>query len=177
MTFKLPVGLMAAAAILPALSACQKPAGTVDLAKEAAAVNAQVDAFNAAAKAKDPVKAVALDAADIRGYGGGPDVNGPDEDLKATKAMMADPAYSFAVKPDHTEVAKSGDLAFQTGSFEAAGTNPQTKAVEHATGHFVAVFRKDEAGVWKLAAVSSASAAPPMAAPADAKPAAAPMKK
>jgi len=172
MTVKLPVGLLAAAAMLPALSACQKPAATVDETKETAAISAQIDAFNAAAKAKDAVKAVAIDASDVRGYGGGPDINGPDEDLKATKAMMADPAYSFAVKPEHTEVAKSGELAFQTGTFEAAGTNPQTKAVEHATGHFVAVWRKDAGGAWKLAAVSSAS--PPPAAP---MPAAATEKK
>jgi ketosteroid isomerase-like protein len=177
MTIKLPVGLLAAAAMLPALSACQQPAATVDVAKETAAINAQIDAFNAAAKAKDATKAVAIDATDMRGYGGGPDVAGPDEDLKVTKAMMADPAYGFAVKPDHTEVAKSGELAFQTGSFEAAYTNPQTKAVEHAPGHFVAVWRKDAAGAWKLAAVSSANAPPAAAAMPDAKPPAAPAKK
>ena len=107
MTIKLSVGLLAAAAMLPALSACQQPAATVDVAKEAAAVNAEVDAFNAAAKAKDAVKAVALDATDVRGYGGGPDITSPDQDLKVTKEMMADPAYSFVVKPDHTEVARS----------------------------------------------------------------------
>jgi len=166
MTIKLPVGLLAAAALLPALSACEKPAATVDTAKEAAALNAQVDAFNAAAKAKDADKMVSLDAADVKGYGGGPDVNGRDEDLKATKAMVADPAYSFAVKADHTEVAKSGELAFQTGTFEAAGTDPKTKAVDHESGHFVAVFRKDADGTWKLAAVSSAPNSPAGAMPA-----------
>jgi len=175
MTIKLPVGLLAAAALAPALGACQQPAATVDTAKEAAALNAQVDAFNAAAKAKDADKMVALDAADVKGYGGGPDINGRDEDLKATKAQLADPAYSFAVKPDHTEVAKSGELAFQTGTFEAAGTSPTTKAVEHVAGHFVAVFRKDADGTWKLAAVSSSpNSSMPAAAPApaaEAKPA------
>jgi len=175
MTIKLPVGLLAAAALLPALSACEKPAATVDTAKETAALQAQLDAFNAAAKAKDADKMVALDAADVKGYGGGPDINGRDEDLKATKAMLADPAYSFAVKAEHTEIAKSGDLAVQTGTFEAAGTSPTTKAVEHVTGHFVAAFRKDADGTWKLAAVSSSpTSAMPAAAPApapDAKPA------
>jgi len=173
MTIKLPIGLLAAAAMLPALSACEKPAATVDTAKETAALQAQLDAFNAAAKAKDAEKMVALDATDVKGYGGGPDINGRDEDLKVTKAMLADPAYSFAVKAEHTEIAKSGDLAVQTGSFEGAGTNPTTKAVEHATGHYVAAFRKDADGTWKLAAVSSsptpAAGAMPAAAPADAK--------
>ena len=175
------IGLIAAVALLPALAACQKPAAAVDPAKEEAAINAQNDALNAAIKAKDPDKIVAMDAADIRAYGGGgPDVNSKDEDLKNTKAAVADPAYGGVIKAEHTEVAKSGDIAFQTGTWEFSGTNPKTKAVEKLSGHWVAGYRKDADGTWKLAAVSAANpppAAPAAAAPADAKPAAEPAKK
>lgn len=145
------------------LGACQKPTAAVDTAKEAQAIQAQVDLFNAAMKAGDVEKAISIDAPDIRGYGGGgPDITSATADLAATKAAMRDPAYAFAVKPEHTEVAKSGDIAVQTGTYEASSTNPQTKAVEHAAGHWVAAWRKDDQGRWKLAAVSTAS--PPSAA-------------
>jgi ketosteroid isomerase-like protein len=178
MQIKIRHGLMAAVLVLPALAACQQPAA-VDTAKEEAAINAQVDAVNAAIKAKDADKLVSIDADDIRGYGGGgPDVASKDEDLKADKVMVADPAYGGSVKAEHLEVAKSGDLAVQTGSFDFTGTNPQTKAVEHSTGHWVAGWRKDKDGAWKMAAIGVAPAGPaaaPAAAPAaDAKAPAAP---
>jgi len=156
-------GLIAAAALVSGLAACQKPAAAVDTAKESAAIQAQVDAFNAAAKAHDAEKMTAMDAADFKGYGGGPDVTGRDEDLKASKAQVADPAYAFVVKPEHTDVAKSGDLALQTGTFDASGTNSATKAVEHISGHYVAGWKKDDQGTWRLAEVASA---PGAAAPA-----------
>lgn len=158
MITKTRLGLLAAVALLPALAACQKPAPVVDPAKETAAINAQIEAFNSATKAKDAVKAVAIDAPDVRGYGGGaPDVRSKDEDLNANKAMMADPAYAFQVRPEHTKIARSGDVAFQTGVWDASMTNPKTKAVEHSTGHWAAGWEKGADGVWKLAAFSLAS--------------------
>jgi len=181
MTIASRLGLLAAVALLPALAACQPPAA-VDTAKEEAAINAQIDAFNAAAKAKDADKMVSMDADDFRGYGGGPDVSGKAADLAGDKALAADPAFAMTVKADHTEVAKSGDLAVQTGTVEFTGTNPQTKAVDHQTAHFVAGWRKDKDG-WKLAAVASspvmapASPAVPAADPKAPPPAAAPAKK
>lgn len=146
----------AAAAGLVGLAACQAPAPAADTAKETAAIEAQIAALNAALKAGDAERAVSIDAPDIRVYGGGPDVASAAEDLKATKAMLADPAYQFAVKAEHTEVAKSGDLGWQSGTFEGSATNPKTKAVEHVRGHFVAGWKKDDQGRWKLAAVSTA---------------------
>jgi ketosteroid isomerase-like protein len=176
------LALAAGAAMLFALAACQQ-AAPVDTAKEEAAINAQIDVLNAGLKAKDAAKITSVDADDVKGYGGGgPDVNSKAEDLKADQAMVGDPAYGGEVKAEHTEVAKSGDLAIQTGSWDFAATNPSTKAVEHAKGHWVAGWRKDKDGTWKLAAVSAAPefapATAPAAAPAaDAKPAAAPAKK
>jgi ketosteroid isomerase-like protein len=172
-------GLLAAVLVLPALAACQQPAA-VDSAKEEAAINAQIDVLNAGLKAKDADKVVSIDAADVRGYGGGPDTSGKDEDLKNNKAAMADPGYAGSVKVEHTEVAKSGDLAWQSGTWDFSGTDPATKAAAHQAGHWVAAWRKDKDGSWKMAAVSAASAPPaaPAAAPAaDAKPAAEPAKK
>jgi ketosteroid isomerase-like protein len=171
MTISKYLGLVAAGALASCLAACQ-PTGqsgasaAADPAKEEAAINAQIDAFNAAQKAKDADKVVATEVADVRGYGGGADTTSRDDDLKNTKAAMTDPAYAFAVKAEHTEIAKSGDIAFQSGTWEAAGTNPATKKVEHASGHWVAGWRKDTDGAWKVAAVSAAAPPTPAAAPA-----------
>ena len=168
--------LAAGAAMLLTLAACQKAAAPVDTAKEEAAINAQIDALNAAAKAKDAGKLVAFDATEFHSYGGGgPDVNSKDDDLKANTAMVADPAFAMTLKAEHLEIAKSGDLAIQTGSSENTGTNPATKAVEHSTAHWVAGWRKGSDGGWKLAAVAIGS--PPPTAPADGRPAGSPVGK
>lgn len=167
---------IAAAAALFALAACQKPAPAVDTAKETAAINAQIDGFNAAVKARDAEKTVAIDAADVVIYGSGqPTVKGKDEDLKGTKEAFADPGYSFNVKAETTQVAKSGEMAVQTGTYESSATNPKTKAVDHMSGNWVGEWRKEADG-WKLAAVSTAAGAPPApaAAAAPTAPAAAP---
>lgn len=159
-------GLGAGALLLAALAACDKAAApAVDTVKEAAAINSQIDLLNAAMKAGDAEKAISIDAPDIHGFGGGaPDVSTANEDLTNTKAAMHDPNYSVAVKAEHTEVAKSGDMAFQWGTWDAAATDPKTKQPVKATGHWVAAWRKDDQGRWKLAAVSNADAAPMAAA-------------
>jgi ketosteroid isomerase-like protein len=168
MKLKPRLGLLSAIALLPAIAACQKPAP--DPAREAAAINARIEAFNRAARARDAEKVAAIDAADIRGYGGGgPDVVSRDQDLKANQAIMADPAYSYQLKAEHTEVAKSGDIAFQTGLWEASATNPATKAAEHASGHYMAGWRKEPDGAWRIAAFTMAF--PPSPAPAATSPA------
>lgn len=175
MTITTRLGLLAAVAILPALAACQ-PAAPVDTAKEEAAINATIDTFNAAAKAKDADKMVSIDAADVRGYGAGaPDVASKDDDLKGDKGLVADPNFAMTVKADHTELAKSGDQAWQTGTVDITVTDPQTKAAHHEVDHYVAAYRKGADG-WKLAAVASAPPAAPEAPAADAKAASAPAK-
>lgn len=159
-------GLAACAVALPALLGCQKAApAAVDTAKEAAAINAQIDAFNASMKAGDVEKAIMIDAHDIHGYGGGaPDVTSADEDLKNTKAAMHDPNYGLSVKAEHTEVARSGDIAWQYGTYDASASDPKSGKAEKASGHWVAAWRKDDQGRWKLAAVSTANPPPPAAA-------------
>ncbi len=152
-----------AAALL--LAGCDKAAAPpVDPAKETAAINAQVDAFNAAMKAGDVERAIAVEANDIHTYGGGPDVTSATQDLTDTKALMHDPNYSLRVKPEHTEVAKAGDMAWQYGSWDASASDPKTGKPAKASGHWVAAWRKDDQGRWKLAAVSNAPMGPDRAA-------------
>ena len=154
--------LLLAAAGLVALAACAKPPPAVDTAKEADAINAEVAAVNAALKAKDADKAVAFDADDIVGWGGGgPPVKSKADDLAANKAAFADPNYSFTLTADHTEVAKSGDIAWGTGSYSETDTSPTTHKVESQSGNWVAGYRKAADGTWKVTAVASAQVAAP----------------
>ena len=153
------------AAALASLAACAKPAPAVDTTKEAAAINAEDAAMNAAFKSKDADKAVAYDADDIINYGpGSPPIIGKAADLAANKAAFADPAYAFSFTVDRTEVAAAGDLAYQTGAYDTTATNPSTKQPEHTTGNWVATFKRASDGTWKLAAVAATQAtAPPSA--------------
>lgn len=168
-------GVAACGAAVAVLAGCQKAGpAAVDTDKEAAAINAQIEVFNASMKAGDVEKAIMIDAKDIHGYGGGaPDVTSADEDLKNTKAAMHDPNYGLVVKPEHTEVAKSGDIAWQYGSYDASASDPKTGKADKVSGHWVAAWRKDDQGRWKLAAVSTANPPPAGAA----APAAAAKKK
>lgn len=152
------LGASLAAAL--ALAACDKAAPAADPAKEAAAVNAQIDKFNAAMKAGDVEKAISVEAKDFHGYfTGAPDATTSSEDLANNKAAMHDPNYRFAVKAEHTEVAKAGDLAMQYGTWTASATDPKTGKAITSSGHWVGTWRKNpDDGSWRLAAMSGAEA-------------------
>ncbi|MBS0360720.1 MAG: nuclear transport factor 2 family protein [Proteobacteria bacterium] len=151
---------VACAALPLMLAACDKAAApAVDPAKETAAIQKQIDLFNASIKAGDVEKAISVEAADIHGFGGGPDVTSASEDLKQTKEATHDPNYGLVVKADHIEVAKSGDMAWGYGAWDATASDKAGKPVK-ANGHWVAAWRKDDQSRWKLAAVSNANAWP-----------------
>jgi len=151
----------ALAALPLALAACDKAAPPADPAKESAAILAQIDLYNAAVKSGDIEKAITVDAHDIRGYGGGgPDVASADQDLKATINATHDANFALSVKAEHTEVAKAGDMAWSSGTWEAQASDPKSGKPMKAHGHWVGAWRKDDQGRWKLAAVSNAPSAP-----------------
>jgi ketosteroid isomerase-like protein len=164
---------LAAAGFAAGLASCAKPPPTVDVAKETDAINAEDAAINAAFKAKDADKAVAYDADDVTSWApGSPPITSKVEDLASTKASFLDPGYSFSFAAGHTEIAKAGDLAYQTGSFNMTATNPATHKVEAMSGNWVAAFKKADDGTWKIAAVAATPGAAASAAPAAANAAA-----
>jgi uncharacterized protein (TIGR02246 family) len=70
---------------------------------------------------------------------------------KAIKDDIADPNLKITVSNEKTEVAGSGDMAYRRGSFKITATNPQTKKAEQSEGTYLAVFRKQADGSWKIA--------------------------
>ena len=70
---------------------------------------------------------------------------------KAIKDDIADPNLKITVSNEKTEVASLGDMAYRRGSFKITMTNPQTKRAEQSEGTYLAVFRKQADGSWKIA--------------------------
>ena len=63
--------------------------------------------------------------------------------------MMKDPAFSLSFEPGTVEVAMSGDLAYETGTYTLTVTDEKTKKPVTSTGHGVVVWKKQADGSWK----------------------------
>ncbi len=70
---------------------------------------------------------------------------------KAINDDLADPNLKITVSNEKTEVSGSGDMGYRRGSFKITTTNPQTKQAEQSEGTYLAVFRKQADGSWKIA--------------------------
>ncbi len=168
-------GAATAALMAASLGACNPPPNTkpkVDVAKETATITAIFDAQSAAAKAKDVDKLTEADSDDYLGfYPGFAPVKGRDGDVAANKQAFTDPAFAYSQKSTRIDVAASGDMASQVGTYEQSATNPVTKKVETTSGNLVGTWRKDASGAWRLTAVALTPAPPtaPSAAGADSK--------
>lgn len=153
---------------LAALAACAPKAAAppaADTSKDVAAIKAGEAQFNADYKARAADKIVAAPA-DLVGYVPfTPVQNGPGDAKAMAAEFKADPALSVTLTADRVEVAKSGDLGYSVGHFERDATNPKTHAVEHGTGGYVTVFRKEADGSWQPIAYA-VSPGPPAAAAA-----------
>ena len=64
--------------------------------------------------------------------------------------MMSDPNFSLTFGPDKVEVARSGDIAYDTGSYTVTMTGPDGKPMTQK-GYYVDVWKKNEKGEWKVA--------------------------
>jgi ketosteroid isomerase-like protein len=158
------------------LGACAKTeaAKPVDAAKIAEAVKADAAQLVVDLNAKDIDKAVAHDAANVVAmFHGAPNANGVAEDKAGTTEGVAkDPAFHLAVSGETVDVAQAGDMAVWRSTYTATVTDPKTRKVGTETGNWVAVYKAQADGSWKIALniVSDAPPAPPAAAPAAAAP-------
>ena len=82
---------------------------------------------------------------------GRPAVRGGEAVSKAIRNDMADPNFKLSVSDGKTDVAASGDPAYRRVSLTVTYTNPQTKQAEQSEGTYLAVFRKQADGSWKIA--------------------------
>lgn len=67
---------------------------------------------------------------------------------KTWAGYFADKTFTISWKTNHAEVAKSGDLGFTAGTYEASFTAPDGKQTSE-TGKYVTVWGKQKDGTWK----------------------------
>ena len=120
-------------------------------AADEAAIRAASKAWSAAAQAKDVQKFIAYYAEDAKVLlEGGPDLNGMAAIREGMTGMMGDPNFALSFQTEQVTVARSGDVAYETGTHSLTLTGPNKKPVSSA-GHFVVVWRKQADGSWKAA--------------------------
>jgi len=122
-----------------------------------------VKEWSALAEAKDAPKFASFYAEDaVLMMEDAPDIHGKAALAEGVGAMMEDPNFALSFAADDVVVARSGDLAYETGSYTMTMSGPDgTPATE--TGHYVCVWEKQADGTWK-AVVDAPVSDPPAAA-------------
>jgi len=154
------LGVIAVASVLSL--ACNAP--RVDLAAEAAALQARSEAVSAAEAAKDREKVLTFWAPDAIIQGAGtPQVQGREGiDRSYRQLFDSSGLKALSGKSSSVVVAASGDLAYETGVNRVTFGTPEGDVLD--VGKYLAVWKKID-GTWYIAAVSATSDAPPPAGP------------
>jgi uncharacterized protein (TIGR02246 family) len=145
-------GLLAAAlAVTACMHQAPAPSAPPDTrAADEAALRGLIKEWSAAAQAKDAAKFVSVYADDaVVMLAGAPDIRGIAAIREGIPHMMQDPAFALSFEADTVVVARSGDLAYETGSYSMTTTGPDTKPATEK-GHYVVVWRKGADGAWKV---------------------------
>lgn len=163
MAHKRSISFLVAAVFASSLLVCCSsetgaPAPAADTrADDAATIRANDADFAKAAQTKDLDKAVSHYMDDAVLFApGAPAVVGRDSIRKFFEPIINGPSLQFAFSDVKVDVARSGDLAMDSGSFESTGKDAQGKAVTQK-GRFVLVWKKQRDGSWKIAADTSAN--------------------
>ena len=107
-----------------------------------------VESFNN----KNIEKAVTHDTPDVVFMmHGAPNAVGPDQDLKATKAIAADPLAWITIGNETVDVSDAGDMAVYRTSYSLRMTDPKTKKEAHEKGNWVIGYKKQANDSWKIA--------------------------
>lgn len=119
-------------------------------AADEAKVHALVKEWSGAAQAKDAEKFTAVYAEDATVMMEGmADVSGRAAIREAITGMMGDPNFALAFAADKVVVARSGDLAYETGTYTMTMSDAKKKPATQS-GHYVVVWRKEADGAWKV---------------------------
>ena len=120
-------------------------------AADAAAIQAAVKEWSAAAQAKDAEKFTSFYAEDAAlMLEGAPDAHGKPAIREGVAGMMQDPNFALSFQADNVVVARSGDLAYETGTYTMTMSDPKKQPATQK-GHYVVVWTKQADGAWKVA--------------------------
>jgi uncharacterized protein (TIGR02246 family) len=136
--------------VLAALAACRGPADA-DPAQAEREIRATDAAWLQAARAHDLERTLSFWSDDvILMQPGAPALVGKEALQRYVSGAFAIPGFSISWVTEHVWVAKSGELAYATGTDEIRMTSPGGEpVVEHNKA--VAIWRRQPDGAWKCA--------------------------
>lgn len=118
----------------------------------AAAIRATVAEWQKAINARDVDKCAAFYEADAAIFSpGAPVITGVEARYQFWKQFLADAAVKTTLETWRIEVARSGELAYESGAFTEKGKDAKGNA-KVAKGKYVVVWKKQPDGKWKAAA-------------------------
>ena len=145
-------GAAALAACLVGLPGCNQQAAQAPpdtRPADEAAIRAASAEWAKVAAAKDLEKTLSYYADDASMYPpNGPIVTGPEARRKAWTALLAPAELVFSNAATKVEAARSGDLAYETGTFEESFKDANAQPVK-VVGKYVVVWKKQPTGQWK----------------------------
>jgi uncharacterized protein (TIGR02246 family) len=88
-----------------------------------------------------------------------PDVRGAEAMRATIVAMMQDPAFELTFAPGEVVAARSGELAYETGTYVLTMSGPAGEPLT-SRGAYLVVWREQADGSWKAAVDAPVSDAP-----------------
>lgn len=108
--------------------------------------------WSAAAQNKDVEKSVSFYAEDgMMLPSNAPKVTGKGQIRDFWSHMLASPGFGLSFSPTKIEVAKSQDMAYDVGTFEMKGNDPQGNPTT-VIGKYVVVWKRQADKQWKVLA-------------------------
>jgi ketosteroid isomerase-like protein len=137
------------------LAACVRDAGpkAVDTDSIATLIKADEARLIADFNAHDAARVASHDAPDVVQMAhGGPNLVGPAADLAANQTSFADdPSQHFAIADESVDVAAAGDMAIYRSTYVYHLADPKTKKPTTENGNYVAGYKRQPDGSWKIA--------------------------
>jgi len=136
-------------------------------AEDEAAIRAAVKEWSAAAGAKDPARFGSFYTDDgMLMLEGAPLISGRASIVEGMTPMMKDdPNFALSFETAKVEVARSSDIAYETGTYQITTSDPKTKKALPVKGKYVVVWKKI-GGTWKVAVDAPITDGPEAPAPA-----------
>ena len=120
-------------------------------AADEAAIRAASAAWSQAATAKDLDKAVSFYATDaVVLPDKAPAIRGNENFRKDWAPLLALPGPGLSWQTNALEVARSGELAYETGAYNFITTDKKGKATDYK-GKYLVIWKKQSDGTWKVA--------------------------
>jgi uncharacterized protein (TIGR02246 family) len=120
-------------------------------AADEAAIRAASAAWSQAAQAKDIDKALSFYADDALEFADkGPLVSGKDNLRQGWQKMLALPGPGLSFTTTAVQVARSGEMAYEYGTYDFATAGKKNKVTDQK-GKYVVVWKKQADGSWKAA--------------------------